>query len=253
MDSIEVSVIDILKTLLRRWWIIVICAIFCAVALFLYSKFYITPMYGLTTQFYVTPEFGGNTVNSAATATQTQTFAQAETKTYIKLLENADFFDELEENIRSKGLTTYSAGRLSSMISHSELSDTTLFVSTIISAKPQDAYTIATSLAEIAPKRIQEIKGFKALQVTNEPKFERIVRVNDVTRRNTVIGALFGAMVSAFIIIVIKVFDVRIIDESDLARLYSVPILGVIPDFEEVIKDNKKSGYGGRYGENVKK
>ena len=53
-------------------------------------------------------------------------------------------------------------------------------------------------------------------------------------------------------------FDVRIGDETDLTKVYDVPILGVIPNFDEIIKDNKRAygygyGYGGRPGENAKK
>lgn len=253
MEAIEVSILDILKILLKRWWIILISSVLCAVLLFLHSSFNITPMYGLTVQFYVAPEFGNAQTTTAATAYQTTTYAREALKTYMELLDNDDFFDMLDENLDGKCRIDYKASHLSSMISYSEQSDTDLFVATIVSPYPADAYAVASELANLAPKRIHEIKGFDALKVTNQPKFERIKRINNVTSRNTLVGAFFGAIVSALIIVLFKVFDVRISDENDLTKMYDVPILGVIPNFDEVIKDNKKSAYGGRYGESSKK
>ncbi len=253
MEAIEVSIVDILKMLLKRWWIILISSVLCAVALYMYSTLHITPMYGLTVQFYVAPEFGNSQTTTAATAYQTYTYAREALKTYMELLDSGDFFDKLEENLEGKCRVDYRAGNLSSMISYKEESDTDLFNATIVSAYPSDAYAVAVELAALAPERIHEIKGFDALKVTNQPKYERVSRVNNVTSRNTFVGALFGAIVSALILIVIKVFDVRICDENDLIKMYDVPMLGVIPNFDEVIKDNKKSTYGGRYGESSKK
>ena len=254
MESMEISILDVLKTLIKKWWIIVLSTVLCAVVLFLYSTFNITPMYGLTIEFYVAPEFGNSQITSASTAYQTTTYAREAMKTYIKLLANADFFDMLEKEIDGKCIGNYTSSSLSSKITYAEQADTDLFRATVYSKYPEDAYSIAVELAEIAPQRIYEVKGFKALTVTNAPKFERVRRTNNVVNRNTIIGGLFGALVSSLILVVIKIFDVRIATESDLTKFYDVPVLGVIPNFDEVIKDNRNSkyGYGGRYGEKSK-
>lgn len=255
MDAIELSLVDLLHTLLKRWWIILISALLCAVMMFLYSTFAITPLYGLKIQFYVSPEFGNTQNTTAATAYQTYSYAKEAIRTYMKLLENDEFFDQLAKELEGKCKVEYTSGGLDAMISYSEVSDTDLFNATIVSAYPGDAYTVATALAELAPQRIQTIKGFDALRVTDKPKFDRVARVNNVTKRNTMFGALIGAVISALAIIIIKIFDVRISDESDLTKVYDKPVLGVIPNFDEIIKDSSKKSitYGGRYGENRKK
>lgn len=255
MDAIELSVVDILHTLLKRWWIILISTLLCAVIMFLYGTFAITPLYGLKIQFYVAPEFGNTQSTTAATAYQTYSYAKEAMRTYMKLLENDEFFYQLAEELEGKCKVEYTSSALDAMISYREVSDTDLFNATVVSAYPGDAYTVATALAELAPKRIHEIKGFEALKVTDKPKYDRIVRVNDVAKRNTMLGALIGAVLSALVIIFIKIFDVRITDESDLIRTYDKPVLGVIPNFDEIIKDNSKRTmmYGGKPGENSKK
>ncbi|MBQ7822471.1 MAG: hypothetical protein IJ391_09360 [Clostridia bacterium] len=256
METIELSIVDILRTLIKRWWIIAISTVLCAVVLFLYSVFAVTPLYGLQIQFYVAPEFGNAQATTAVTAYQTYTYAKEAILTYMTLLENDEFFDLLEENIEGKCRVNYTSSGLDSMISYKAVEDTDLFNATIVSAYPGDAYTVATVLAELAPDRIHEIKGFDALKVTDKPKFERVARVNNNVSRNTFIGAIVGALFSTLTIIVLKMFDVRIGDESDLMKVYDAPILGVIPNFEEIIKDNKRSamyGYGGKVGENSKK
>ncbi|MBQ4137836.1 MAG: hypothetical protein IJD67_06960 [Clostridia bacterium] len=258
METIELSVVDILQTLLKRWWIIAVSAVLCAVIMFLYSTFAVTPLYGLKIQFYVAPEFGNAQATTAVTAYQTYTYAKEAILTYMKLLENDEFFDLMEENVKGKCTVNYTSGGLDAMISYKEVQDTDLFNATVVSAYPGDAYTVATVLAELAPERIHEIKGFDALKVTDKPKFERVAQVNNNVTRNTFAGAVIGAIFSALALIILKMFDVRIGDETDLTKVYDVPILGVIPNFDEIIKDNKRAygygyGYGGRPGENAKK
>lgn len=255
MDTIELSLIEILQVLLKRWWIILISMVLCAALMFAYCTVAITPMYGIKIQFYVAPEFGNSQITSAVTAYQTSTYAREALTTYMKLLDNNEFYDLLETETNGKCVADYSSRQLSSMISYSDVSDTDLFYATIVSPDPGDAYVIAEELSKLAPDRIREIKGFDALKVTDSPKYDRVSRVNNSTSRNTVIAALLGAVVSALAIVVIKIFDVRISDEEDLHKNYeNVPVLGVIPNFEDISsKSGKKYGRysdaGGKYGE----
>lgn len=254
MDNIELSIVDIVKVLLKRWWVILISTVLCGALMFAYSTMAITPLYGSRIQFYVAPEFGNSQATTAITAYQTYTYAKEAILTYMKLLDNDEFFDTLEANVDGKCKARYSSKALSSMISYTDVEDTDLFYATVVSTDPGDAYVIAQELAALAPDRIHEIKGFDALKVTDSPNYERVSRVNDVTVRNTVVGIALGAVISTIALILVMMFDDRIGDEEDLHKVYeNVPILGVIPNFEETMsRENRKYGnqYGGKPDEN---
>lgn len=254
MDNIELSIVDIIKTLLKRWWVILISTILCGAIMFAYSTFAITPLYGSRIQFYVAPEFGNSQATTAITAYQTYTYAKEAILTYMKLLDNDEFFDILESKVDGKCQIRYSSKALSSMISYSDVEDTDLFYATVVSVDPGDAYIIAQELAALAPERIHKIKGFDALKVTDSPNYERVSRVNDVTVRNTLVGLVLGAVISTLALVLVMMFDDRIGDEDDLHKMYeNVPILGVIPNFEDTMsRANKKYGYqyGGKPDEN---
>lgn len=257
-DTIEISIADIVQSLLRKWWIILISIAVCAAVMFIYSATAVTPMYGLNISFYVSPEFGNMQATTAVTAYQTSTLAEASIKTYMQLLYEPSFYVALSDTLEGQCSVDYSAGQLKSMISYSNSEGVNIIDANIIAADRNDVYTIAKELESAAPETIEKIVGNKTLIPTNvmdASALNWISRVNDNLVRNTVLGALFGGIVSAAAIIVIKVFDVRISEESDLKRSYDVPVLGVIPNFEEVIKDNQKKAimYGGKNGENNKK
>lgn len=258
MDTIEISVVDIIQSLVRKWWIILISIVVCAALMFAYSSTGVTPMYGLSMSFYVSPEFGNAQATTAVTAGQTAALAEASIKTYMEFLNEPAFYVELEEMLEGQCSIDYSAGQLRSMISYSNSEGVNIINSRVVAANRNDVYTISKALESAAPLRVEGIVGNKALTPTNimdASALEWVSRVNDNVSRNTILGAMLGAVVSAAAIIIIKVFDVRINSENDLKRTYDVPVLGVIPNFEEVIKDNQKKTvmYGGKTGENNKK
>lgn len=251
MENIELSIVDIFDILAKRWLVILVSVILCAALAFAYSTFVIVPMYGLNVTFMVNPEFGNAQSTTIVTETQSYTYAKDAIKTYMKLLSNNEFFDLLYERIDGKCVNNYSLGQLKGMISFSSIDDTELFNATIRSSSPEDAYTIALEMQDLAPERMQELRGFEVLKVVDKPQLKNIVVINNNTIKNTFVGAIIGAVLSVLIFIVLKITDVRITDESDIKKAYNIPVLGVIPDFQEVTAEkNEKPLYGGKTGEN---
>ena len=59
-------------------------------------------------------------------------------------------------------------------------------------------------------------------------------------KRNIVVGAFLGFLVSFAFFFVSEMFDTTITDAKDIEREFSIPILGTIPELDSV----SKSGYG---------
>ncbi len=251
MENIELNLTDILDVFAKRWPIILLSVILCAAIGLSYSLFAVVPMYGLNVTFMVNPEFGNAQSTTIVTETQSYTYAKDAIKTYMRLLSNNEFFDMLYENVDGKCVNNYSVGQLKGMVSFSNIDETELFNATIKSTSREDAYTIALEMQKLAPQRIQELRGFEVLKVVDRPQLKNISVVNNNSTRNTVVGGIIGALLSALFFVILKLTDVRINDESDIKKAYNIPVLGVIPDFQAVGTD--KSGkpiYGGKIGEN---
>ncbi len=251
MENIELNLADIFDVLKKRWPIILLSVILCAAIAFSYSLFAVVPMYGLNVTFMVNPEFGNAQSTTIVTETQSYTYSKDAIKTYMRLLSNNEFFDMLYESIDGKCLTEYSVRQLKGMVSFSSIDETELFNATIKSASKEDAYTIALEMQKLAPKRIEELRGFEVLKVVDRPQLKNIVVLNNNITKNTFIGGIIGAVVSILLFIILKLTDVRINDESDIKKAYNIPVLGVIPEFQSVgTVKNTKPLYGGKTGEN---
>ena len=57
--------------------------------------------------------------------------------------------------------------------------------------------------------------------------------------KNTIFGALIGAVLAVGVIVLQMLMDVRIKSEDDLAKISQMPVLGSIPDFTS----QRKGGY----------
>lgn len=251
MENIELNLADIFDVLKKRWPVILLSVILCAAIAFSYSLFAVVPMYGLNVTFMVNPEFGNAQSTTIVTETQSYTYSKDAIKTYMRLLSNNEFFDMLYESIDGKCLTEYSVRQLKGMVSFSSIDETELFNATIKSASKEDAYTIALEMQKLAPKRIEELRGFEVLKVVDRPQLKNIVVLNNNITKNTFIGGIIGAVVSILLFIILKLTDVRINDESDIKKAYNIPVLGVIPEFQSVgTVKNTKPLYGGKTGEN---
>ena len=47
------NVIELLDAMIRRWWVILIAVIVGAVLMFVYTRFFVTPLYQSSVSFYV--------------------------------------------------------------------------------------------------------------------------------------------------------------------------------------------------------
>ena len=53
METKEISILDVLKTMLHKWWIILLTAVIFAVGSFVYTETFITPTYSARVTFLV--------------------------------------------------------------------------------------------------------------------------------------------------------------------------------------------------------
>ena len=128
------------------------------------------------------------------------------------------------------------------MISASAVNSTEVFEIVVTSTNPAEAEKIANTIADVLPDKIADIVAGSDVRIVDYAVVPSH-RSSPSYTRNTAIGMLLGAVVSAALIILAYLFDENIHTEEYLTQTYpDIPLLAVIPDMTET---KQRSGYYG--------
>ena len=143
---------------------------------------------------------------------------------------------------------TYTPEQLKKMVSTSSVSKTGAFEVTVTSTNPTEVELIANSIAKILPERISEIVDGTSVRIVDYAIIPS-QRSGPSILKNTAIGMLIGAALTAVVIVVRHLLDdtsrVMIQSVDDLRTMYpDVMVLATIPDMR---LSEKKNGYYSSY------
>lgn len=239
-DVIDIDLGQIVQTLIKKLWLIIIAFILGGVIAFMYTQSFVTPLYQSTVKLYVN-DSGISVGNISISATELSSSAGL-VSTYVVILETRN---TLEEVIEVADLS-YSYEQLLSMIDASSVDDTAIFQITVTSANPAEAQYIANTIAEVLPDKIVEILSSGSVSIVDLAVVASSPSSSALSS-NTIKGALAGAMIAAVIIVILYLLNQEIKSESELASMYDIPVLAAIPNY-----NLKGSGYYTEYGKSAK-
>lgn len=240
----EIDLVHILKTLWRKVWLIVICAILAASIGFSYAAFFITPQYSSSAMMYVNNKsisLGGVT---GSVSVAEITAAQNLVKTYITILKTRTTLEQVVERIDGKTSQPYSWGQLMGMISAGSVNDTEIFKVTVTSADPNDAAIIVNTIADILPERVAEIIQGSSMKIVDSGMVNAS-RVSPSVRNYTLMGFFIGLVLACIAIAVYALFDDTIRGDEYVIQRYDYPILARIPDLDGTGSSKHKYKYYG--------
>ncbi|HEM6266425.1 TPA: capsular biosynthesis protein CpsC [Streptococcus suis] len=223
VNTIEVDVLSLLKTLWRKKFLIIITALFGATIAFVYSSFLVTPQFDSTTRIYVVSQ---NVEAGAGLTNQELQAGSYLVKDYKEIILSQDVLSRVKTELN---LTE----EISKKISVSIPVDTRIVSITVRDADPNEAARIANSLRAIAAQKIIEVT--KVSDVTTleeavpseEPSTPR-------TKRNLAIGILAGGLLAVGLILVFEVLDDRVKRPQDIEEVMGMTLLGVVPDSKKL-------------------
>lgn len=238
MENIkEINLAELFFAILRKIWLIVLCAVVAGALVYAYTVNFITPMYRSRITVYVNNTIVNSNSSNYISATDLAT-SQRLVATYINILESNRVLDPVAEKI-GKGLT---AAHIRGMMSAAPLDETEVFEVQISHSDPYMACTIANTIAEVAPEKIEEIVVGSSTKVIDEAKVSASP-YSPVKSRNTTFGMVGGAIAAVCFVVLQTLLDVRVKGEEDLALISNAPVLGLIPDLAMDTKDSY--GYSG--------
>ena len=219
-DILEIDLWKLLLLYLRRWRLILLCALAAAAISLIYTANFITPLYRANVTIYVNNIKANQQVD------------------YISAV-NIIRSDTVLEKVVKNAKLDYSAEEIRGMMTTAQVDETELFSVYISHPDPEMAAKIANAVATVAPGEIEEFVEGSSTKIIDHAKVPTS-RYTPSYRKNTLLGCAAGLLLAVIYVTLLYLMDVRIKNEEDLTQLFDLPMLGQIPSFAE--NERKKAG-----------
>ncbi|MBR5542544.1 MAG: hypothetical protein IKU65_00395 [Oscillospiraceae bacterium] len=232
--------LDLKKTisvLFSKIWIIITAMAVSGILFFLTNLLLITPMYTSQTLLYVS---NMSERKSSIVTTSDVAVSRDILDTCVVILNSRTVLDKVAEQ---SGLD-YSSKEIKNMISAQSVSNTEVFRITVTHSDPMEAQIIADTILKVAPSEIKRVMNAGAVSVIDYATLPLSPSSPNIPK-NTVIGAMLGAMLAVFVILLLQIFDTRVKDEFVLVENFDLPIIGMIPSFK--LAEKTVSGTGKKH------
>lgn len=237
-NEYEIDLRELFGALWRRWWAIVLSILIAGAAAFGYTYFLVDPLYESSTLLYVNNSDISVGSTSFSISNADLTAAQKLVDTYVVILKSRTALNAVIEEAE----LDYTYEELEEMITASAVNSTEVFEIVVTSKSPAEAEKIANTIADVLPDKIADIVVGSDVRIVDYAVVPSH-RSSPSYTRNTAIGMLLGAVLSAGVIILAYLFDENIRSEDYLTQNYpEIPLLTVIPD---MTVNKQRSGYYG--------
>ena len=223
------DIMQLARVVLRKWFLVAIAGVVAAVIGFVYSSYFITPLYSANSTMLVDLR---NSVHDDLSSEQVNV-AEKYVATFAYIMKTNTVLDPI---INELGLKE-SVSSLASKINIYTLEDTLLIRVSIKHPDPKLAIKIVKAIGQTAPEVINQRITSGYITEIEAPS----VTVNPVTpnvARYTVMGGVVGIFAVVIIIVAISLLNNKIKSVDELQETVNLPLLGVIPSLQ------KKNGKG---------
>ena len=247
-NETTIDLMQILRAILKKWWIVLICALVGAGVLFGYTQFFKKQTYSATLKMYVNNKASISESLSVSLTSSDISASTSIVKTYGVILQSQLVLDDVLEK---SGLETkYTYEKTLNMLSVGSIDSTPVFGVTVTSESPEDAILIANTIAQIFPSQVADIIDGSSAKIVDYAT--KATPISKKVPTMTLIGFLAGAVLAAVLIVVLDVLVNDTLEEADWLETQfgsKYPTLAVIPD--TTAKKSGKYGYNkynNRYG-----
>ncbi len=220
------------KLLLSKLRWIVIFAAVGAVLLGGIAAFFMPEKYTSSVSMYVSNIADAAQQESAASYSNL-TSSEWLVLTYTEVLQYSASLEKVLPQL-SRNITVR---QLSQMVTVSGIEDTAMMRIQVTADDPIFSAEVCNALADIAPEILENVES-GSVRVIGEAR--NGVKTSPNVQRMTLIGLLAGALAVGLFVVLRYMLDNTIKTEADLKARLQVPVLGIIPGFEQVQKGGGK-------------
>ena len=232
-----IDLVQVASTLWQHVIGILLTGIIFGALFFCVARFFMTPKYEANALFYVNNS-SFSLSNAVAITTGELSAASDLVDTYVAILESRANM----ELVISRSGVDYTYEQLRKMIDAEAVNSTGLFKVAVTSSNPEEARTLANTIAAILPEKISDIVANSSVEIVDYAVTPQS-RVSPSYIKYAAVGLLLGMVLASGIVLLRDFNDTIIHNEDYLLNTYDVPILATIPDLNA--KTPKKYGYYG--------
>jgi len=221
-EAVELNILQILKLLLGKWWLVASCCVLVAGVCFGVSKYLLEPKYEASVMFYVNNlSFAEDNRLSGSDVDASKSLVE----TYRVILSTRQMLDELIEQAE----VDLSAEQVEEMISAAAVDRTGMLQVNVTGPDAETVYRLARAIGEGFPGKVEQILTGSGASLAEPARMPYRPSSPNVLR-NTVSGALFGFVLGCSLILLRALFDVTLRREKQLTELLDYPLLARIPE-----------------------
>lgn len=220
-DEVTIDLMELFSALWAKKTIIILSAVFMALVAFVGTKMFVTPKYTSVTKLFVMTK--NDDTSASATYTDLQTGSML-TKDYMELVKSRPV---LEKTI-SKLKLDVTPEELAGMITTETPTDTRIMSISVTDNDPKEAKQIADTLRKAVSVQITEIMNADSVNTVEEGNLPTSPSSPDV-KKNMMLGALLGLVISMGFIVLISVLDDTVKTPEDVEKYLGLNVLTSIP------------------------
>ncbi len=220
--EIDIDLGKIFFMMKKRIIYIILATMICAIVSGCVTEFFITPKYTTSCSMLASNKASINGINTQNP--NDITASQQLVKTYIFVLTSDSV---LEEVIKALDLDI-TTNQLKGMITCSQHEETQGFRVYVTSNDPVLSANICNAIADVAPDHVVDKIKTGTISIIDYAKVPSAPSSPNL-KKNIVIGAAIGFLVSFIGFFGYELFDTTITSEKDIEREFDIPLLGSIP------------------------
>jgi len=225
-DKIEIDVLQLVKVLWKRKFVILVAALVAGLVAFAYSSFVIKPQYTSTTRIYVVNR---NQADKPGLTNQDLQAGSYLVKDYREIILSQDVLEKVVAD-QSLAMDAKTLGR---KVSVTVPADTRIVSISVRDGKPEEASRIANALREVAAQKIISVTRVSDVTTLEEARPATSPSSPNI-RRNTMMATIAGVGFVTVIVLLVELLDDRVKRPEDIEEVMHISLLGVIPNLEKL-------------------
>ena len=232
-DEDTIDLLELARVLLKKWWLILLSAVFCGALALLVTITMINPQYQSNAMLYILSK------TTSVTSLADLQLGSELTADFEVIAKSKPVLDSAIEKLKTESDKTFTRDDLNQMLSVSNKSDTRILVISATSTDPTDASLVANAVAEATAEQMAYI--MKSDEPTTVEKAEvESTPVSPSLKKNLLMGILAGMVLACGILVVGYLMNDTINTEDDIKRYLDAPTLIIIPAEKGRAKKEKR-------------
>lgn len=227
----QLSIEDVIGIILKKWWIVLISFIIGGILAFTYTAFFISPVYISRGTLYVNNKSipGANSNGNTNLNAGDLSVALKLVDTYTVILKSDRFMKIVDQKID----VPYKYDQLKHMISLKGVNETEVLEVSVAAGNPEYATAIAQAVLENSKEEIIRVVEAGSVKIVDDASVPTAPSAPN-KKSNTILGMVLGLVISIGLMLMIEMLNISVKDEEDLENNYGIPVVGSIPNLEDI-------------------